>query len=178
MQQLEFVQLRAYARNFGGVMGLWWFLSFACFVGVLYEPALSFAFDLSIVAVPFIATYITRYYRDRILDGIISFRRAFAYIFLVFFYATLILSIVQWVYFTYLDNGRLVASMLERINSPEMAAVIDAYNMPKEELVEQMNLISESRPIDLVFSFMWFDFIACAVISFMVALICKRTRRV
>lgn len=177
MHQLEFVQLRAYARNFGGVMGLWWFLSFACFVGVLCEPALSFAFDLSIVAVPFIATYIIRYYRDRILGGVISFRRAFAYIFLVFFYATLILSIVQWVYFTYLDNGRMVASMLERINSPEMAPVIEAYKIPRQELIEQMNLISESRPIDLVFSFMWFDLFACAMISFVVALICKRTRR-
>lgn len=178
MQQEEFLQLKAYARNFGGIMGLWWILSFACFVGVLYEPALSFAFDLSIIAIPFIAVYMVSYYRDRILKGVISLRRGFAYAAFILFYATLILAIAQWVYFAFLDSGRIVTVMLERINSPEMQPVFEAYAIPKAELIEQMNAISASRPIDLVFSFMWFNMFASLVISFLVALICKRTKRI
>ena len=88
------------------------------------------------------------------------------------------MAIAQWVYFAFLDNGRIVAVMLERINSPEMQPVFEAYAIPKAELIEQMNAISASRPIDLVFSFMWFNMFASLVISFLVALICKRTNRI
>lgn len=170
----EYIQLKAYARQLGALMGLLWVTSFACFVGVVSLPLLSIIFDFSIVIIPFVAYYMVRYYRDTVINGNISFKRAFVFSLLIFIYASLILGISQWAYFALLDGGRMVANIQEVMQSAEYKSVIDAYKAQGVDLKEQMNILTEARPIDFAMTFMWFNFLAGTVISWVVALFVKR----
>lgn len=177
IEQQEYIQMKAFARQYGAVMGLIWVASFACFVGSIKEPMLSFGFDMSIAMIPFVAGHFVRNYRDRIVDGSISFRRAFGFSMFIFFYATLILAIAQWAYFQYLDGGMIVGNMLKVIESPEFAEVLKANQFDKKMLTEQIQLLSETRPIDFALTFMWMNVMAGLIISWFVALFTKRRKK-
>lgn len=169
--------MRAYTRQYGAVLGLLWIVSFAMFIGSRTSPALSFLFNATIVATPFTVLTLARMYRDRILGGVMSFRMALAFSMFIFFNAMLILAIVQWAYFQFLDNGRMIADMIQQISLPEMKPVLDAYGVAKDELVGQLQMFAELRPIDFVLSFMWVNAFAGMAMSFVIALITKRTVR-
>lgn len=177
IQQQEYIQLKAYSRQYGAVMGLIWIASFACFVGSVKEPMMSFAFDLSIMMIPFFAYTFVRMYRDGVIGGVISFRRAFGFSMFIFFYATLILAFGQWAYFQYLDGGMLVGHTLKMISQPEFEEVFKANGISKEQLTTQLESLSEVRPIDFALAFMWMNIMAGMVISWFVALFAKRTER-
>ena len=171
----EYIQLKAYARLQGTIMGLLWIASFACFIGSISEPALSFFFNFTIIFIPFLAASFVRYYRDRVLGGTLSFRRAYSYSLLIFFYATLLLAIAQWAYFEFLDQGRMLGSMARTISTPEFAPVLEAYKIPKEEVLAQLDILSETRPIDFAFTFMWMNIFFGVILSWFIALFTKRS---
>ncbi len=177
IQQKEYIQLKAYARQYGAFMGLIWILSFACFVGSVKEPMLSFAFDFSIILIPFLAGFFVRQYRDGVVGGFISFRRAFGFSMFIFFYATLLLAIAQWAYFQYLDGGMIVGNMMKIISTPEYEEVFKANQIDKAQLQAQLQQLAESRPIDFALAFMWLNIFAGIVISWIVALFAKRSRK-
>lgn len=178
IQQAEYLQFKAYARQYGAVMGLIWIVSFACFVGAVSIPAMSFCFDFSIILIPFLAAFFVRLYRDGIIGGSISFRRAFGYSAFIFFYATLILAIAQWVYFQYLDHGMIVGTMVQNINKPEFEEVLKLNGISKKEIEDNLQMLAETRPIDIVFAFIWLNMLAGLIISWIVALFSKRGKKV
>ncbi len=169
--------MKAFARQDGAFMGLLWIVSFACFVVSQEYPALSLFFDLTLISIPFFASLRIKNYRDKVINGVISFRRAFAYSLLIFLYATLLLAIAQWIYFQYIDNGSMVGGMIKTVNSPEFGPVLEAYKITKEEMNKQLDLLTSTRPIDLVCSFMWLNMTAGIIISWVVALFTKKSKR-
>lgn len=175
IQQQEYIQLKAYSRQYGAVMGLLWVLSFACFVGSVKAPMLSLAHNFSIILIPFAANTFVKMYRDGIVGGVISFRRAFAFSMFIFFYATLILAIAQWAYFQYIDNGMLVGHTVKIINSPEYEELLKAYQISKKEVTDSLQQLAETRPIDFALAFMWLNIIAGMAISWVVALFTRRS---
>ena len=172
----EYIQLKAYAREYGAFMGLLWIASFACFLGSVVEPSLSFAFDFTIVLIPFMAHFFVKLYRDRIVNGVISFKRAFGFSIFIFLYATLILAIAQWAYFSYMDNGRLVATLITMVSSAEFKPVLEAYKVTEQEMKQNLELLAETRPIDFAMTFMGVNMFAGMIISWVVALFAKRTK--
>ena len=170
----EYIQLKAYARQHGAVMGLLWIASFACFIGSISEPYMPLLFNFTIILIPFLASFFVKYYRERVAGGILSFWRAYCYSLLIFFYATLLLAIAQWAYFEFLDHGRMLGSMVTTVNAPEFAPVLEAYKISREEMLEQLDILSETRPIDFVFTFMWMNIIIGLILSWFIALFTKR----
>lgn len=177
IERNEYIQLKAYARQYGAFMGLAWIAIFACFIGTVFKPALSIAFDIGIIMIPILAHFFVKRYRDGIIGGFISFRRAFFFSMLIFIYASLLLGIAQWAYFQFIDGGRLVGELQKVLVSPEFKPVIDAYSQNGIDLSKQMDVLSTSRPIDFAFTFMWFNFIAGTFVSFVVALFLKKTKQ-
>jgi len=173
----EYIQLKAFARQDGTFMGLLWIVSFALFLMSQSQPVLSVVFDISIVCIPFFAASRAKHFRDYALDGVISYHRAFAYLFLLFGYAILLFAIAQWVYFQFIDGGNLIAGMVKTINSQEFKVVIDAYKISKEELQKSMDQLTNATPVDFAVTFMWLNFIACILISSVLALFTMRTQK-
>ena len=170
----ELIQLKAFARQYGLFMGLFWIASFACFI-CQTTPFITFLFDITIFLIPVVAAFFLRNYRDNILGGRISLLRGFVFLMMIFFYATLILAIGQWAYFEYLDNGRLITTITNRLNDPEFVTAIGKMGMKKEEMLTGIRSIGDVRPIDFAFSFMWMNIVVGAVISWVTALMMRRT---
>ena len=92
------IQLRAFARIDGIYMALLWTLSFG---SIILFPESMWGTMLAI-ATPFLACARLRVFRDYALDGAISLRRAYAYLWYVFFYASLIFAAIQLLSFLFL----------------------------------------------------------------------------
>lgn len=177
ISEQEYIQFKAYARQYGAMMGLVWVLSFACFVGGVKWPMLSFGFQISIMMIPFLASFFVRAYRDGVLNGLISFRRAFGFSLFIFFYAMLILAICQWAYFQYLDGGLIMGNMMKLVTTPEYEEMLKQMQIDKELMKQQIESLAEVRPIDFALSFMWMNTFAGVVISWLVALFTKRSNK-
>ena len=100
----EFYQLKAFARQDGALLSLLWISSFACYILGIATPMLGTVALMLILASPFFAANRLRHFRDGAREGIISFRRGYAYTALVFFYAAILLAAATYIYFAFIDT--------------------------------------------------------------------------
>lgn len=165
------VQLKAFARvDALALAGLW----IASFVAMLTMPRTSLG-GLLALATPFLLFWLLRRFRNRILEGYISFRRGLAYTWYTSFYACLLFAVVQYIYFQFIDNGTFVATLQESLKAAapayrEMGASVAQFE-------EALNLVAQMPPIQLVFAFMMQNLFFCCLLSVPVALIGMRNRR-
>ena len=85
----------------------------------LTNQMLGMAAIMLAVATPFFVAGRLRRFRDEGREGIISFRRGYAYTILVFFYGAVLLAVAQFLYFAYFDNGYLLSSFSKIVSSSE-----------------------------------------------------------
>ncbi len=147
MTPAEYIQLKAFARVDGALLALLWTVSFACYVAGIAQPLYAIAALLLMVATPFFVGKRLRRFRDESLGGFISMLRGWAFVILVFFYGGILLALVQYVYFAYIDQGYLLASFTTAIQAPENKQVIEAYGM-QQAVDESLTMMSTMRPID------------------------------
>ena len=160
---IELVQLKAYARQDGLILGAVWIVAFACFIGSMNDAALQIGFMAGILSTPFVVFYMLRHYRDKVLTGTISYKRAFAFIAYTMTYASLLLAAATFAYFYFFDNGTFFGTLMSNIKLPEVQKTFTDAGMNPKDIEEQLVLISESRPIDFAFSIL-FEGIIIAVI--------------
>lgn len=165
------VQLKAFARvDALALAGLW----IASFAAMLTMPEASLG-GLLALATPFLLFWLLRRFRNRILEGYISFRRGLAYTWYTTFYACLLFAVVQYLYFQFLDHGTFIATLQNslKVAAPayrEMGASIEQFK-------EALNLVAQMPPIQLVFAFMMQNLFFCCLISVPVAIIGMRSRK-
>lgn len=105
------VQTRAFARQDGAILGLVWIVSFA-FTMLAVKPDQSFLGligNLLLISTPFVVGKRLKSFRDYALEGTISFRRGTFYCMQTFFNATLLLTVVQFLWFSFMDMGPFMA---------------------------------------------------------------------
>lgn len=176
MSTAEYIQLRAFARVYGLVLGAVWAVGFVSFARSLSEPGLSLLFDASLVSTPILFYSFARGYRDRVLSGRISLLRAWGLTLMIALYATLIMAAAQWAYMEFADGGQMVGAMRRAVAAPEFQPVLVAYGVTRGDVEAQLTLLSETRPIDFAFSFIWINAAASAVIGWVAALFVKRSK--
>ena len=128
----EYIQLKAYARQDGIFFGVLWIITFACLVSSMQDPSLQFGFIAGTIATPFLAYFRLRHFRDKVLEGNISFRRAFAFITFAMGYGSIIMAAATYIYFYFLDHGTFISVLQQSFSAPEA--------------------MSQIRPIDFAFS--------------------------
>ena len=136
MTTQEYIQLRAFARVDGTYVGILWIASFACYLGGLSSPMLGLVGGILAVASPFFAAKRLIKFRDDIRDGEISGRRSMLYYALMFFYASLLFALAQYLYFAFLDGGYLMREYTSMLSSPEMKQAMQVYGMTADQLME------------------------------------------
>ena len=168
----EYEQLKAYARIDGAVVGGLWILSFAFFIGEFYNPLLGF---VSVVVGTFsivLASMRLKRYRDNVLEGVISFRRALLYGVLTYFYASLLMAAAQFIYFQFIDEGFMLSQYTEITSTPEFKTMLGAYM--KLAMDNQASL----RPIDIALQFLTMNMILGFAVSLPIAAMIKsRSKR-
>lgn len=161
----EYEQLKAFARIDGAMVGGLWILSFACFIGQFYSPVLGFASLAIGVGSLVFASLRLRRFRDYVLEGVISFRRAYVYSLLVYFYAALLMAAAQFVYFQFMDHGFMLRMYTETMSTPEFKTMLQLYGIKGSEMNMLIENLQALRPIDIALQFLTSDIILGAVIS-------------
>ena len=143
----EYIQLKAFARQDGALLALLWVSSFLLFIiGITNEMLGMAAFILMIYTPIFVGNRLGKF-RDFGLEGLISFRRGYAYSVLVFFYGGVLFALAQYLYFAYMDNGYLLTQFSKMVSSDEARKVLQQYGMT-EMMDESLREMSTIRPID------------------------------
>jgi len=143
----EYIQLKAYARQDGFFLSMLWTASFASYIlGITSQLLAMLALALAVMT-PFFVAGRLRKFRDEGRDGLISFGRSYAYTIFVFFYGAVLLAVVQFLYFAYIDDGYLLSAFTQAVSSEEGKQLIQQYGMTQavESSLAEMGSI---RPID------------------------------
>ncbi len=165
----DYEQLKAFARIDGALVGGLWILSFACFVGEFYDPSFGIlAFLLGAGSIIF-ATIRLRLFRDKVLDGCISFRRAFGYGMFTFAYAALLMCAAQYVYFQFIDHGFIISRYTEMVSTPEFKALMTAYGIKQTEMNVALDTLANLRPIEIAMQFLTTNIIMGVIFSLPIA---------
>ena len=144
----EYIQLKAFARQDGLFLGLLWVICFACLVYSVTDPSLQLIFVAGSIATPFIAYYRLKHFRDKVLEGQISFLRAFAFVAFMMGYGSIIMAAATYCYFYFLDHGTFMNILQQNMSMPEVRNSLTQAGIDIKEMENQMTALSQSRPID------------------------------
>ena len=114
-------------------------------------------------------------FRDFGREGIISFRRGYAYSVLVFFYGGVLFAIAQYLYFAFIDNGYLLSQFSKMVTSEEAQQMLKQYGMT-EMMNESLKEMANIRPIDYALNMLTINITLGFVLGVPISLIMQRTK--
>ena len=170
----EYIQLKAFARQDGALLSLLWIGGFVCYILGLSNPMLGLAALTLITVSPFYAANRLRHFRDYARQGIISFKRGYAYTVLTFFYAGLLLAIVLFGYFNFIDDGFLLGKFTQMLSSEEGQQALKMYGM-KEQMEMGLRELAEMRPIDYALNMLTVNIMTGFLLGIPIALLMQRS---
>lgn len=167
----DIIQLRAFARQDGAILGLVWIVSFACTMLAFNSNSglLSITSNLLALSTPFVVGMRLKSFRDQALDGNISFKRGLAYCLNTFFNATILLTIVQFLWFKYMD---ISAFMLQLQGTYPI--IKEAYQLSAAEAKTLLDAILMMKPIAWASLFMTTEIVTGLFMSPFIALAIRR----
>lgn len=172
---IKLIQTRAFARQDGAILGAVWIASFA-FTMWSVQPEHAFwglLANILVISTPFVVAIRLKSFRDYALDGVISFRRSLLYCIQTFFYATLLLTTVQYLWFRFLNAVPFMNQLMETYR-----AMLQASNMPEGEINTVLDSFGMMTPIAWASAFMVTDLIIGAFLSpFIAALMSRRVKK-
>ena len=169
----EYKQLKAFARQDGALLSLLWIGALVCYVQGMANPLWGLLSLILIVASPFYAASRLRHFRDYAREGVISFKRGYAYLVLMFFYAGLLLAAALYIYFAFIDKGYLYMKMTEMMSSEEGRLAIQAAGM-KEQMEEGLKELQNMRPIDYALNMLTFNIMTGFFLGLPIAALMQR----
>ena len=171
----EYVQLKAYARQDGFFLAILWVASFASYIVGLTNQTLAMAALLMAVMIPIFVANRLRKFRDVCREGFISFARSYVYTILVFFYGAVLLAVVQYLYFAYMDNGYLLSSFVKMMNTVEGKAMLEQYGMT-QMVDDSLSVMAMTRPIDYALNILTINISLGFILGVPIGLIMQRRR--
>lgn len=159
-------QTKAFARQDGTILGVIWVVSFA-FTMLAANPSyqiLGLIANILTISTPFVVAKRLKAFRDHVRDGHISFRHGFYYCIQTFFYATLLLTIVQYLWFRFMDTGMFMSQL-----QANYEMVMQAYQLTAQESKAVLDAIAMMKPIAWASMFMITDLVVGAVLSPIIA---------
>ena len=172
----EYVQLKAYARQDGFFLALLWIASFACYIMGISNGMLGMAAMILAVMTPFFVAGRLRRFRDEGMEGVISFRRSYAYTVFVFFYGAVLLAVAQFIYFAYLDNGYLLSTYSKIVSSSEGHELIQQYGM-SQVVNDSLSEMASLRPIDFALNILTINILVGFVLGVPIGLVMQRAKK-
>ena len=173
MTPLEYKQLKAYARQDGFFLFLLWTASFASYVYGLTNQMMAMLAIVLAVMTPFFVAGRLRKFRDEGREGIISFRRSYAYTIFVFFYGAVLLAVLQFLYFAYMDHGYVLSSLSKMLSSDEGRMLVQQYGMT-QMIDESLSQMAAVRPIDHALNFLTINIILGFIFGIPISLVMQR----
>ncbi|MGM9778613.1 MAG: DUF4199 domain-containing protein, partial [Prevotella sp.] len=112
-----------------------------------------------------------------IRDGEMSGRRSMLYYALMFFYASLLFALAQYIYFAFIDGGFLMRTYMSLLSSPEMKQAMEVYGMTADQLTQGLKEFADASPIMTALNIMTMNITVGLILSLPVSLITRRTKK-
>ena len=179
-------QSNAFAMFDGLKFGLYWCFGFLCTIKGLGNDALSTLGTLATFCAPILGCYIARRFEKQVRpDGAVGYGKGYLYSALLYFYATIILTIFAYIYFNWIDGGEFVSSYLVRHNSPEMQEALKISGMQEifDEYIKQggfkniEQMLRSITPIDIAASLFNTNIMLGLILALPTALFAKSPRQ-
>ena len=174
MTPIEYVQLKAFARQDGALLALLWVATFLLYIIGVSNQLLGLAAFLLMCYTPFFVAARLGKFRDYGREGIISFRRGYAYTVLVFFYGGVLFAIAQYLYFAFMDHGFLLSQFSKMVSSEEMQQVLKQYGMT-QMMDESLQEMANTRPIDYALNMLTINISLGFILGLPLGLIMQRS---
>lgn len=101
------------AMSYGLIMGIYWVIKYLFLIFGYSVHALRFIYDVLCFAVPFLAYYLTKRYRQDI-GGYIGFFHAWQFGILLYLFAALIVSVEHFIFYQYIAPPDFLSNMIEQ----------------------------------------------------------------
>ena len=174
MTPAEYVQLKAFARQDGALLALLWVVTFILYIIGVSNPMLGLAAVMLMFYTPFFVGERLGKFRDYGREGLISFRRGYAYTVFVFFYGGILFAIAQYLYFAYIDHGFLLSHFSKLITSEETQQVLKQYGMT-QMADESLHEMASIRPIDYALNMLTINFVLGFILGVPISLVKQRS---
>ena len=175
MTPAEYVQLKAYARQDGALLALLWVVTFLLYILGVSNSWLGMAALMLMIYTPFFVGERLAKFRDYGLNGLISFRRGYAYTIFVFFYGGVLFAIAQYLYFAFMDNGFLLSQFSKMVTSEEAQQMLKQYGMT--QMVDQsLEEMAQTRPIDYALNMLTINISLGFILGLPISLVKQRTK--
>ena len=174
MTPAEYMQLKAFARQDGALLALLWVTTFLLYILGVANSWLGMAAIMLMIYTPFFVGERLRKFRDYGRNGLISFRRGYAYTIFVFFYGGVLFAIAQYLYFAFMDNGFLLSQFSKMVTSEEAQQMLKQYGMT--QMVDQsLEEMAHTRPIDYALNMLTINISLGFILGLPISLVMQRT---
>ena len=161
---IEYIQLKAFARQDGALLALLWVFTSVLYIIGMTNQMIGLAATMLICYTPFFVGGRLRNFRDYGREGLISFRRGYAYTVFVFFYAGVLFAIAMYLYLTF----------MEVLTSDEAQQAMQQYGMT-EMMNESLRQMAQIRPIDYALDMLTVNITLGFILGVPISLIMQRT---
>jgi len=156
------------------LLALFWVVAFLLYIIGMQNQLLGLAAMMLIVYTPFFVGERLRKFRDFGREGLISFRRGYAYTVFVFFYGGVLFAIAQYLYFAYMDNGFLMGQFSKLVSSEEGRQLLEQYGMT-QMASESLHQLASMRPIDYALNMLTVNITLGFLLGIPISLVVQRT---
>ena len=163
-------QTKAFARQDGVFLSMLWIVTFAT---VVYAPS-SDVGGMLMLSTPFFVAWRMIRFRNYVLEGVMSYRKALVYCIYTFFYASLLFGVALFVYFRFIDNGRFLGIINTMVI--QLTPLYNRSGISTEELTAALGLLSELKPLEISFAFAVYGTLVGWVCSVFIAAFAKLKR--
>ena len=171
----EYIQLKAFARQDGALLALLWVGAFLLYIIGIQNQLLGLAAIMMMVYTPFFVGERLGKFRDYGREGLISFRRGYAYTVFVFFYGAVLLAVAQFLYFAYMDNGYLLSTFSKIVSSAEGKEMLQQYGMT-QVAEDSLSEMASLRPIDYALNILTVNIMIGFVLGVPIGLVMYRRK--
>ncbi len=163
-------QVKAYARQEGIVLALLWMASMWM---VIQSPESSWG-SLLMLCTPFYVGWRLMVFRNKVLGGLISYRRGLCFSCYVFLYASILFALGQYLYFKFLDNGKFLTMVHKTLET--VRPIYEQNGLGVENMDMAEKVLSMMNPMQVVLTFMMQNLVVGLVLSLVIALVCRKSQ--
>lgn len=160
-----------YGTIFGGVMiatNIFYLLG-------LESQVFSLLFIIFILSSPIIAGNLAVGYRKKERDDKMSFTQAWTFLIIMYMCAAILTAIAQFIYFTFLDNGYFMGTVLQQFDTLVHMEQIDA--ILRNELTKTAELLRSLSNRDIILQIFTTNIIISPIITFFIAIFVRKNVR-
>ena len=155
------------AMSYGLTMGIYWVIKYLFLIFGYSIPSLIFIYEGLSLAVPFIAYYLTKRYRQDI-GGSISFFHAWRFGIMLYFFAALIVSVEHFIFYQFIAPSDFISNTMTQAITALRSA---NFNNEMIDAIKQTNITPIHMAIQGIFNNIFYGIILSIPVA---ALVCRK----